>query len=57
MLNATEIVNITNVENITSNITNLFLNHTNSSQTNKVSPQFSLSTILLFLFLLMIFYS
>lgn len=54
MLNATKIINMTNTKNITSNITNLFLNHTNSSQINKVSPQFSLSTILLFLFLLLL---
>ena len=54
MLNATEIINMTNTENITSNITNLFLNNTNSTQTNNVSPQLSLSTILLFLFLLML---
>ena len=54
MLNATRIINMTNAENITSNMTNLFLNHTNSTQTNNVSPQLSLSGFLIFLFLLML---
>ena len=35
-------------------MTNLFLNHTNSTQTNNVSPQLSLSGFLIFLFLLML---